>query len=162
MSLKSARLLQAKYDRLRHDSAEVAKTGGPLPTLVQLEEQLRLAKKVTLRDVWGLMLCTVPRKVLSSARFTFFEQGNVPGRSRGSLSSAVVAGISSETCETILQAYPTPISLWRAYEAVIRDATGRGQNTVAAANKLLTCLPRIGPDTSRLVFSSLFANGWQL
>ena len=67
MLLRSASLLQAKYDRLRPDSAEVAKTGRPLPTLVQLEEQLRLAKKVTLQDVWGLMLCAVPRKILSSA-----------------------------------------------------------------------------------------------
>ena len=54
--------MQAKYCSLRSDSPNVAKGGKPLPTLDQLEGKLRLAKKVTLRDVWGLMLCQVPSK----------------------------------------------------------------------------------------------------
>lgn len=59
-ALKGARILQMKYCSLRSASPNVARSGKPLPTLDQLEGKLRLAKKVKLRDVWGLMLCQVP------------------------------------------------------------------------------------------------------
>ena len=55
--------VQMKYCSLRSDSPNVAGAGKPLPTLDQLESKLRLAKKVTLRDVWGLMLCQVPSQL---------------------------------------------------------------------------------------------------
>ena len=45
---------------MRSDSRNAAKGGLPLPTLDELDRKVRLAKKVTLRDVWGLMLCEVP------------------------------------------------------------------------------------------------------
>lgn len=63
----SKAVLQAKYADLTPESAAVAKQGEPLPSLEQLEGLLRRAKQVTLRDVWGLMLCAVPRECPPSA-----------------------------------------------------------------------------------------------
>jgi len=62
----------------------------------------------------------------------------------------------------ILQEYPTPISLWRAYQACIRGALAGGGDAVAAGNSMLTRLPGIGPETSRSVYTHLMANGWEL
>ena len=72
------------------------------------------------------------------------------------------AGISSKTCETVLEAYPTPISLWRAYRATTVSHMQSGGDALAAANRLLTALPGVGPDTARSVFTTMFANGWHL
>lgn len=38
----------------------------------------------------------------------------------------------------------------------------KGGNVVAAGNQMLTALPGIGPDTARSVFTTLFANAWQI
>ena len=37
-----------------------------------------------------------------------------------------------------------------------------GGDALAAANKMLTVLPGIGPDTAKSVFTTIFANGWSV
>ena len=50
--------MQAKYDHLTPESRQA----GPLqpPTLEDVNARVSAAKKLTVRDVWGLMLTTVP------------------------------------------------------------------------------------------------------
>lgn len=83
----------------------------------------------------------------------------------------------------IVAAYPTPISLYRAYNNTITAAlagSGAGaaaaggegggstsSNATAAARGLLANLTqgsgqRLGPSKAAVVFDRLFANGWNL
>jgi hypothetical protein len=80
------------------------------------------------------------------------------------------AGIGEEAVCAVVAAYPTPISLYRAYEATIRAAMAQGpggQHAVAAARGLLADLAqgsgqRLGPAKAAVVYDRLFANGWNL
>jgi hypothetical protein len=65
--------------------------------------------------------------------------------------------------ETILQAYPTPLSLWKAYDAAMKNAAPGA--AVLDAQRLLTGLQvsparKISSSLSTKVFDSLFAAGW--
>ena len=68
--------------------------------------------------------------------------------------------------EAILRVYPTPVSLFRAYEATWRQAVARGGDAAAECSALLFQLP-VGPGRSiqkqqaQKVFTCLFANAWQ-
>lgn len=79
------------------------------------------------------------------------------------------AGIGEEAVCAVVAAYPTPISLYRAYEATIQAAMARGPSghAVAAARGLLADLAqgsgqRLGPAKAAVVYERLFANGWNL
>jgi hypothetical protein len=77
------------------------------------------------------------------------------------------AGIGEEAVTAIVAAYPTPISLYRAYEASIKAALRSNGNAVAAARGLLVDLvqgsgQRLGPSKAAVVYDKLFANGWNL
>jgi hypothetical protein len=72
----------------------------------------------------------------------------------------------------IVATYPTPISLFRAYEATITTALNApapqaGIGATAAARGLLAGLQqgsgqRLGASKAAAVFDALFANGWKL
>lgn len=85
------------------------------------------------------------------------------------LAACVHAGIGEEAVCAVVAAYPTPISLYRAYEATIQAAMaqGPGGHAVAAARGLLADLAqgsgqRLGPAKAAVVYDRLFANGWNL
>ncbi len=67
--------------------------------------------------------------------------------------------------ETILQAYPTPLSLWKAYESAMKNAAPGA--AVSDAEQFLAGL-RVSParkisvNQSAKVFNSLFAAGWHV
>lgn len=67
----------------------------------------------------------------------------------------------------IVAAYPTPISLYRAYASTITAAMAANRNATAAARALLADLTqgsgqRVGPSKAAVVYDKLFANGWNL
>ena len=75
------------------------------------------------------------------------------------------AAVGADVAEAILQVYPTPLSLFRAYEAAISQAQARGGSPLEEASELLLNIhvgpgPAIGPVRSRKVFTTLFANAW--
>lgn len=51
---------QAKYGPLTSASPGVQRGGEPLPTFAQLCARVAASKKITVRDVWGLMLTAQP------------------------------------------------------------------------------------------------------
>lgn len=52
--------MQAKYGPLTSTSQGVQRGGEALPTFAQLCQRVNANKKVTVRDVWGLMLTALP------------------------------------------------------------------------------------------------------
>ena len=52
--------VQAKYGPLTSTYPGVQRGGEPLPTFAQLSQRVNANKKVTVRDVWGLMLTALP------------------------------------------------------------------------------------------------------
>ncbi|KAK9831459.1 hypothetical protein WJX81_007468 [Elliptochloris bilobata] len=129
--------LQAKYGPLTADHPAVERAGAaePLPTWAQFSARVAAAKKLTVRDVWGLMLTSLP-------------------------------GVGSELAEAVLRAYPTPLSLWRAYAAAQSAASAAGQPAGPAAAAVLAGLPvsahrKVSPAQAAKVFGGLFACGWQ-
>jgi hypothetical protein len=82
-------------------------------------------------------------------------------------SAAPDAGIGEEAVNAIVGVYPTPISLYRAYAAALKDALACGRNAPAAARALLADVAqgsgqRLGPSKAAAVYDKLFANGWNL
>lgn len=79
-----------------------------------------------------------------------------------------VQGLGPEAVSTILAAYPTPISLFRAYRDVVVRAQRVGRSGRVAAEELLAGLKNarngrcIGIEKSRKVFRDLFASGWDV
>lgn len=77
-------------------------------------------------------------------------------------------GVGVEAVQAVVAAYPTPISLHRAYEACMRAALATpGSNATGAAQAMLTELQlasgqRLGPNKSRIVYERLFMNGWDV
>lgn len=73
------------------------------------------------------------------------------------------AGVGADVAETILQAYPTPLSLWKAFEAAMKNAAPG--SALGDARRVLTGLVvsparKISVNQSAKVFDSLFAAGW--
>lgn len=75
--------------------------------------------------------------------------------------------------EGIASRYPTPISLYRAYQGAMEGAAGGGRNVHAAARELLAGLRvrseegapggrSLGAVAAARVYDHLFANGMQL
>lgn len=55
--------VQDKYGSLTPESPSVQQgQADPLPTWSDLQHRIALARKLTVRDAWGLMLSTVPRE----------------------------------------------------------------------------------------------------
>eukprot|EP00775_Hariotina_reticulata_P012004 gene12004-12148_t len=78
-----------------------------------------------------------------------------------------VSGIGVEAVLAIVSIYPTPISLFWAYEATIQAALAAGHNATGAAQALLCDVcqasgQRVGPAKSKHVYDKLFANGWNV
>lgn len=78
---------------------------------------------------------------------------------------ACTTDVGADAAEAILKLYPTPLSLFQAYEEKMLQARARGENVVGAANAMLQGTPlnpqrKLGPMASQKVFSCLFANGW--
>eukprot|EP00892_Ulva_mutabilis_P010853 jgi/Ulvmu1/813/UM010_0187.1 len=74
-------------------------------------------------------------------------------------------GVGGETAEAIVRQYPTPISLFRAYDECKAEAEVKGQNAEAACVRLLAVLPvtltrKIGPSAAGSVYRNLFQLGW--
>jgi hypothetical protein len=70
--------------------------------------------------------------------------------------------LGPETVQAVVAAYPTPVSLWRAYRTALAGGGG-----VPAARALLTPLRveggrAVGPVKSACVFDRLFRAGWGL
>jgi hypothetical protein len=80
----------------------------------------------------------------------------------------LLAGIGVEAVHAVVAAYPTPISLFRAYEACMRQALASPNgNATAAAQGMLTTLQlgsgrQLGPHKARVVYEKLFMNGWDV
>jgi hypothetical protein len=78
--------------------------------------------------------------------------------------------VGEEAASAVVAAYPTPLRLFRAYEAAITAAARAGGASAAAApgaaaRRLLAELPlaggsRLGPAKSRAVYERLFEAGW--
>lgn len=85
---------------------------------------------MTLRNMWGCMLCSVP-------------------------------GLGPESAQAILEAYPTPLALWRAYKDRIQNGGG-----IESARSMLVGLKgrgaarSVSADMSCKVFASLFEKKW--
>ncbi|KAK9828498.1 hypothetical protein WJX72_000382 [[Myrmecia] bisecta] len=124
------------YAPLSSSSLEVQRGGQPLVSFAAFKTQTIAVKKTTVRDIWGLMLTAVP-------------------------------GVGPDMAEAVLRKYPTPRSLFEAYRSTMLAARARNLDVTAAANKLL-----LGTEISKgrafsinqstKVFSTLFANAWQL
>jgi ribosomal protein S9 len=71
-------------------------------------------------------------------------------------------GFGGVSAQKVVAAFPTPRSLFEAFEADMRAALGAGGDAVAAARRVLR--ERAGLSTARAaqVFDELFANGWHL
>lgn len=85
--------------------------------------------------------------------------------SPNNIDDCVYAGIGEEAVNAIVAAYPTPISLYRAYELTIKDSIAANRNATAAAKSMLANLTqssgqRVGPSKAAVVYDKLFANGW--
>jgi hypothetical protein len=52
--------VQAKYGPLTSTSTGVQRGGEPLPSFEQLSQRVQACMKITVRDVWGLMLTALP------------------------------------------------------------------------------------------------------
>lgn len=52
--------MQAKYGPLTSTSPGVQRGGEPLPTFQELCARVNANMKITVRDVWGLMLTALP------------------------------------------------------------------------------------------------------
>lgn len=107
------------------------------PTYADFQERLARSKRVTVRDVWGLMLSGVPK-------------------------------VGKVVSEAIVAAFPTPKSLYLAYKECIAGALRRGGDGVDAAQGMLAALPlqgagrTVGRVTSKVVYDTLFASGWNV
>lgn len=81
-------------------------------------------------------------------------------------------GLGQVAVTAIAAEYPTPISLFKAYEAAARAAMAAGRNVDAAARGLLAGLTAsdgagggvrmVGTQKSARVYDHLFSNGWQV
>lgn len=66
--------------------------------------------------------------------------------------------------ETIIDAYPTPQTLWTAYQQVMRSATAAGKSGTAAARAMLADLQlpsgaaKVGSVKAAKVYDLLFAD----
>ena len=49
---------------LQADHPQVHTTAQPLPTFAEFNELVKENKRVSVKDVWGLMLCQVPGELL--------------------------------------------------------------------------------------------------
>ena len=80
----------------------------------------------------------------------------------------LLAGIGVEAVQAVVAAYPTPISLFRAYQSCMRAALAApGGNATAAAQGMLTGLQlgsgrSLGLHKARVVYEKLFMNGWDV
>ena len=52
---------------LQADHPQVHTTAQPLPTFAELNERVKENKRVSVKDVWGLMLCQVPGELLGTS-----------------------------------------------------------------------------------------------
>ena len=52
--------MQALYGPLTNASSNVQREGEQLPTFEQLAQRVQANMKITVRDVWGLMLTALP------------------------------------------------------------------------------------------------------
>ena len=52
--------MQAMYGPLTRTSTSVQREGEQLPTFEQLAQRVQANMKITVRDVWGLMLTALP------------------------------------------------------------------------------------------------------
>lgn len=52
---------------LQADHPQVHITAQPLPTFAEFNERVKENKRVSVKDVWGLMLCQVPGELLGSS-----------------------------------------------------------------------------------------------
>lgn len=112
------------------DNAEEG--AAPLMTYSEFQKRLTDMKKLTVRDIWGLMLTRI-------------------------------RGVGQDAAEAILRQYPTPISLWRAYQSIMAAAISGGTDATAQAQQMLRDIPtsalrKIGPSTSKKVFECLFSD----
>lgn len=173
---------------LTSTSLSVQREGEQLPTFEQLAQRVQANMKLTVRDVWGLMLTALPGRLqYLSLSFPHISTGYGlcvaarndiipkiaaalqnctldPEKCRGGISAALcAAGVGADLAEAILRTYPTPLSLRTAYEAAMKGAAP-GQ-AISAAQRLLEgiCVSparKIGAQQSAKVFDSLFAAGW--
>ena len=76
------------------------------------------------------------------------------------------AGLGTETVQTILQHFPTPLALYSRYSSALREAAAHGRDPATAATNVLLGLKRreggrpVGQDKAQRVFQLLFATGW--
>jgi len=56
--------VQAMYGPLTSTSPSVQRQGEQLPTFEQLAQRVQANMKITVRDVWGLMLTALPGELL--------------------------------------------------------------------------------------------------
>jgi len=81
---------------------------------------------------------------------------------------AEVSGLGPEGVAAVLESYPTPAALFKAYRDAILQGMREGRGGVAVAEALLSGLRTangtrgIGPDKARKVYRELFMNRWNL
>lgn len=61
-------MVQAKYGPLTSTSAGVQRSEDALPTFEELQARVQANMKLTVRDVWGLMLTALPGDTLRTVR----------------------------------------------------------------------------------------------
>ena len=134
-----ASCLQAKYGSLQQGHPGVS--SDPLPTLDQVKASVSAAKQLTVRDVWGLMLTCVPGAWPACWLCPWVLPAPQLPKAHGDISAAdgcgCRAGVGSEAAEAILQAFPTPLSLFQAYQGAARRARAHGLRASAVATQVL-------------------------
>ncbi len=138
-----------------------------LPTLREWMDRVKLARaSLTVRDMFGLMLCSVPGQyVVGAGRISASEREAAHATSRRRRN----AGAGESLVEAILLKYPTWHALWSAYTEAEAQARRRGQDPARAAEALLAGLPvgpgmangigsrrTVGLEVSRKVYCHLF------
>jgi hypothetical protein len=74
----------------------------------------------------------------------------------------VFSGVGPNAVESIIEKYPTPISLYREYERVKSAAVTKGEEPARAAREMLSSIPllsssrTVGPVSSQSIYDSLF------
>jgi hypothetical protein len=71
-------------------------------------------------------------------------------------------GFGTVSAQKVLSAFPTPRSLYDAYESAMRAARAGGRDAVAAARGVLRGAAGLSAARSQQVYDDLFANGWHV
>ena len=112
----------------------------------------RLRCSLTVRDVFGLMLCSVPGKLSDLSLRSIPDLSQICSGLgfyiyvyiryfHHEVSSPICSGAGETLVEAILEGFPTWHHLWSEYKRAMSHARERGQDPGRVADDLLSCIP---------------------